>query len=104
MTYRKRILLAVSVASLCVFDAWLAVAHEPKGISSATEQELRATYKRLTDAENAHDIEAVRRIIWQSASALFVGKTKTAAEGNWAGFGEPTPLPITSTNCFRERS
>jgi hypothetical protein len=86
MTYRKRILLAGAVASLCAFDARLAVAHEPKGISAATEQELRATYKRLIDAENAHDIEAVKRIIWQSPSALFVAKTKTAAEGNWAGF------------------
>jgi hypothetical protein len=86
MTYRKRIVLAGTVASLCAFDARLAVAHEPKGISAATEQELRATYKRLIDAENAHDIEAVRRIIWQSPSALFVAKAKTAAEGNWAGF------------------
>jgi hypothetical protein len=51
MTYRKRILLAGTVASLCAFDARLAVAHEPKGISAATEQELRATYKRLIDAE-----------------------------------------------------
>jgi hypothetical protein len=86
MTYRIGILLAGVVASLCAFDARLAVAQEPKGISAATEQELRATYKRLIDAENAHDIEAVKRIIWQSPSALFVAKTKTAAEGNWAGF------------------
>jgi hypothetical protein len=86
MTYRKGILLAGAVASLCAFDARLAVAHEPKGISAATEQELRATYKQLIDAENAHDIEAVKRIIWQSPSAFFVAKTKTAAEGNWAGF------------------
>jgi hypothetical protein len=28
----------------------------------------------------------VREIVWKSPSALFVAKTATAAEGNWAGF------------------
>lgn len=61
-------------------------ASDPMTISASTEQELRATYKRLIDAENAHDIEAVKGFVWKSPSALFVAKTKTAAEGNWAGF------------------
>lgn len=86
MRYRNRILLAGAVTSLCVYGGSLATAHEPKAISAVTEQELRATYKRLIDAENAHDIEAVKRFLWKSPSALFVAKTKTAAEGNWAGF------------------
>ncbi len=29
---------------------------------------------------------AVQKFIWQSRAALFVAKTKTPAEGNWAGF------------------
>jgi hypothetical protein len=86
VTHRNRILLAGVVSSFCVLGAWLAAAHEPKGIGATTERELRATYKRLIDAENAHDIEAVKHFIWQSPSALFVAKTKTAEEGNWAGF------------------
>jgi hypothetical protein len=28
----------------------------------------------------------VRTIVWNSTSALFVAKTATPAEGNWAGF------------------
>jgi hypothetical protein len=55
-------------------------------IPAATEQELRTLYKKLIDAENAHDIDAVGRFVWKSPSALFVAKTKTPAEGNWAGF------------------
>jgi hypothetical protein len=65
---------------------------EPDGARSnqlldATDfAELRHLYKRLIDAENRHDIAAVRPIVWVSADALFVAKTATAAEGNWAGF------------------
>src|SRR5215469_11256328 len=48
--------------------------------------ELRMLYRRLIDAENRHDIESVRPLVWVSPNALFVAKTATAAEGNWAGF------------------
>jgi len=48
--------------------------------------EIRELYKELIDAENRHDIDAVRRFVWNSPNALFVAKTATAAEGNWAGF------------------
>ncbi len=50
------------------------------------EAEIRALYKQLIDAENAHDLATVRRMVWKSPSALFVAKTQTPAEGNWAGF------------------
>jgi hypothetical protein len=54
--------------------------------AAKAEAEIRTLYKQLIDNENAHDIAAVRRMVWKSASALFVAKTKTPAEGNWAGF------------------
>jgi hypothetical protein len=54
--------------------------------AAKVEAEIRVLYKRLIDDENAHDIAAVRRMVWKSPSALFVAKTKTPAEGNWAGF------------------
>src|SRR5215475_9289096 len=50
------------------------------------EAELRALYRRLIEAEDRHDIPAVRSFVWNSPDALFVAKTATAAEGNWAGF------------------
>jgi len=54
--------------------------------SAATLNEIRGLYRGLIDAENRHDIAAVRRFVWSSPNALFVAKTATAAEGNWAGF------------------
>jgi hypothetical protein len=51
-----------------------------------TLNEIRRLYRVLIDAENRHDLNAVRQFVWVSADALFVAKTATAAEGNWAGF------------------
>ena len=55
-------------------------------LSADDEAELRALYRRLIEAENRHDIVAVRSFVWNSPDALFVAETATAAEGNWAGF------------------
>jgi hypothetical protein len=82
--------ICISLSTLAALAAAItgpvAKASDPITISAATEQQLRSTYKRLIDAENAHDIAAVRGFVWKSPTALFVAKTKTAAEGNWAGF------------------
>jgi hypothetical protein len=55
-------------------------------LDAKTLREVQALYKRLIDAEDVKDLDTVREIIWKSPSALFVAKTATAAEGNWAGF------------------
>jgi hypothetical protein len=55
-------------------------------LGAVGESTIRELYRYLIEAENAHDIEKVRSMVWDSPSALFVAKTKTAAEGNWAGF------------------
>ena len=55
-------------------------------LTAATVTELRGLYKQLIDAENRHDIAAVRPMVWVSPDTLFVAKTATAAEGNWGGF------------------
>jgi len=57
-----------------------------KSLSALELEKLKALYRRLIDAENRHDIAAVRSLVWVSPNALFVAKTATAAEGNWAGF------------------
>jgi hypothetical protein len=77
-------LRAALVAALLAIGPTGSLAAET--LSPAAEQELRTLYKDLIDAENAHDIAAVSRFVWKSPSALFVAKTKTPAEGNWAGF------------------
>ena len=86
MKFKTRTQSLVAIASALVISGSPAMARDPEAISTSTEQELRTLYKRLIDAENAHDIAAVSRFIWNSPSALFVAKTKTATEGNWTGF------------------
>jgi hypothetical protein len=55
-------------------------------ISPAMQSQIRELYRTLIEAENSYDIEKVRALVWDSPDALFVAKTKTVAEGNWAGF------------------
>jgi len=55
-------------------------------LNPKTLREVQALYKRLIDAEDVKNLNTVREIVWNSPSALFVAKTATAAEGNWAGF------------------
>jgi hypothetical protein len=55
-------------------------------LDSTTLTEINDLYRKLIDAENRHDLAQVRTMVWDSPSTLFVAKTATAAEGNWAGF------------------
>jgi hypothetical protein len=55
-------------------------------LDQTTRDRVRALFKQLIDAENRHDLSAVRPLVWASPNALFVAKTATPAEGNWAGF------------------
>jgi len=55
-------------------------------LDAGTLQEISALYRKLIEAENRHDLAAVRTMVWNSPSTLFVAKTATAAQGNWAGF------------------
>jgi hypothetical protein len=47
---------------------------------------IKVLYRQLIDAEDAHNVDGVRKILWDSPSTLFVAKTRTPAEGGWAGF------------------
>jgi hypothetical protein len=55
-------------------------------LDASTLKEITARYRTLIEAENRHDLAAVRQMVWQSPDTLFVAKTATPAEGNWAGF------------------
>ena len=58
----------------------------PLALSAQDSEALKRLYQQLIEAENRHDIAAVKSFVWVSPSTLFVAKTATAAEGNWAGF------------------
>ncbi len=83
--------ITIPGASAGVIALLFSFTSQPSAAESAhqaktPEAEIRALYKQLIDAENAHDLATVKRMVWKSPSALFVAKTKTPAEGNWAGF------------------
>jgi hypothetical protein len=62
------------------------VGAQPSSISRPMQSQIRELYRTLIEAENSRDIAKVRAMVWDSPEALFVAKTKTAAEGNWAAF------------------
>jgi hypothetical protein len=89
----QKSLIAVSLFAILASPAPAAAsdrqsAHAPHGqlLNAHDFEQLTDLYKRLIVAENNHDIAAVKPLFWVSPDALFVAKTATAAEGNWAGF------------------
>jgi hypothetical protein len=73
-------------AAVAACDPQPAPAPHDASLGARDLEELRTLYKQLIEAENRHDIAAVRTFVWDSPNALFVAKTATAVEGNWAGF------------------
>jgi hypothetical protein len=79
-------LVFVEPAAAASTDSPAATGTSVEPLDAQTLDSLKDLYKHLIDAENRHDLEAVRPLVWQSPSALFVAKTATPEEGNWAGF------------------
>jgi hypothetical protein len=95
MRSAKRVLIAVSVIAVlaCTLGSVPSSGDQNPTASEAIEpldaptlEEVRALYRKLIEAENRHDLAAVRIVVWDSPSMLFVAKTATPEEGNWAGF------------------
>jgi hypothetical protein len=53
------------------------------GAASPQDQEVRHAYKELIDAENRHDLPAVRALVWNSSETLFVAKAPVGWHGYW---------------------
>jgi hypothetical protein len=47
------------------------------------EQEVKGIYKKSIDAENRHDLPAVRELVWNSPSTLFVAKAPVGWHDYW---------------------
>jgi hypothetical protein len=75
-----------AVAMLLVAGTCMLVGAQANARDGDTIKEINILYRALIDAENRHDLSAVRTMVWQSPDMLFVAKTATPAEGNWAGF------------------
>jgi hypothetical protein len=60
----------------------------PLGVAQAQPvNELKQIFKQLIEAENRHDIPAVKAMIWNSPSTLFVAKAPVGWHGYW-GIGD----------------
>ncbi len=68
--------------TLAALIAVLLVTHIP-AFSQSPEAEIKRIYKTLIDAENIHDLAAVRELVWNSPSALFVAKAPVGWHGFW---------------------
>jgi ketosteroid isomerase-like protein len=47
------------------------------------EAEIKRLYRNLIDAENKHDLPAVKAMVWNSTSTLFVAKAPVGWHGYW---------------------
>jgi ketosteroid isomerase-like protein len=67
----------VAATGLLIVAACLASAQK------STDLEIKRAYKNLIDAENRHDLAAVKGMVWDSPSALFVAKAPVGWRGYW---------------------
>jgi hypothetical protein len=86
MRNAARLSAMLSALALMAYPAAAASLTDADPLDQGTRDGVRALFKQLIDAENRHDLNAVRPLVWVSPNALFVAKTATPAEGNWAGF------------------
>jgi hypothetical protein len=66
-----------ALTGLLIVAACLTVAQ------TSTDLEIKRAYKNLIDAENRHDLAAVKGMVWDSPSALFVAKAPVGWRGYW---------------------
>lgn len=63
------------------------LAGEPKRLASREDRNrtrsVKDIDKKLVDAENRHDLPAVREFVWNSPSTLFVAKAPVGWHGYW---------------------
>ena len=86
MTKISRPLLSLAMALTMLGSAGAAPLNAADPLSADARADVIRLLKELIDAENRHDLAAVRPYVWVSPRTLFVAKTATPAEGNWAGF------------------
>src|SRR5271156_1196597 len=68
------------IATFAVINMLLA---GPSAAQTTNERELKRIYRQLIDAEDKHDLTAVRALVWNSPSTLFVAKAPLGWHGYW---------------------
>src|SRR5262249_27336431 len=73
-----------SLSRLIIAFAFLAIANAGIAVDHATkEKEIKNIYKKLINAENKHDLPAVRALVWNSPATLFVAKAPVGWHAYW---------------------
>ena len=67
----------IAITGALIFAACLT------GAETSTDLEIKRDYKNLIDAENRHDLGAVKGLVWNSPSTLFVAKAPVGWHGYW---------------------
>jgi hypothetical protein len=55
-------------------------------LNDTTLKELRDLYKTLIDAENGHDLSAVKSMLLASPDSLFISRIEPVENGNWGAY------------------
>jgi ketosteroid isomerase-like protein len=80
----RSVLLAIgAIASSVLLAGHLNRARASQSTDRHKDQQIRDLYKHLIDAENGHDLPAVRDLVWNSPSTLFVAKAPVGWHGYW---------------------
>lgn len=90
LPHMKNALLAALVLLTTVSPGSAALAASetmpPEKLDTRALSAVSSRFHELMDLANHHDIDAIRKMFWQSPSALLVAKSAIPSEGNWAGF------------------
>lgn len=90
----RSVLLAIgAIASSVLLAGHLNRARASQSTDRHKDQQIRDLYKHLIDAENGHDLPAVRDLVWNSPSTLFVAKAPVGWHGYW-GIDDVTYAPV----------
>ena len=80
----RSVLLAIgAIASSVLLAGHLNRARASQSTDRHKDHQIRDLYKHLIDAENGHDLPAVRDLVWNSPSTLFVAKAPVGWHGYW---------------------
>jgi ketosteroid isomerase-like protein len=81
-------LVALVIAGWSLLGSTLVFASsvETTKIGSKDAETLRSLFKDLIEAENRHDLKAVRSFLVASPDSLFISKTEPLTKGDWGPY------------------
>jgi ketosteroid isomerase-like protein len=86
-------LLFMPWSLICPIQAQAApTATETTRLAASDTKTLQELFKALIDAENRHDLNAVKSLLVVSPDSLFISKVKPLSEGDWGPYWGTTQV------------